>query len=168
MGVVYCRAAGTGDEGKDGGEFPQAAGVPAVLESVVVSFGCAGAGPTASSRHGGPPMGCEGYADLWVREGMEGPGRLREKASTPVPMHVRSVTTLRHPQTSERMWTRCEKVSVWGLPVHQGRSTTRRDGSTDPLPPVKRGSPMVTTVESRKGAMALSPPKGGSSASPAR
>ena len=91
---------------------------------------------------------------------MEGPGRLREKASTPVPMHVRSVTTLRHPQTSERMWTRCEKVSVWGLPVHQGRSTTRRDGSTDPLPPVKRGSPMVTTVESRKGAMALSPPKG--------
>ena len=74
LGVTLGRAAGTGDEGEDGCEFPQAAGVPAVLESVVVSFGCAGAGPAASSRHRRPPMVGEGYVDLWVG-GWEGDGR---------------------------------------------------------------------------------------------
>ena len=81
LGVTLGRAAGTGDEGEDGGEFPQAAGVPAVLESVVVSFGCAGAGPAASSRHGRPPMVGEGYVGLWVGDGrvMEDPETLNAR-----------------------------------------------------------------------------------------
>ena len=141
LGVALDRAAGAGDEGKDGGEFPQAAGVLAVLESVVVSFGCAGTGPAASSGHGRPPMVGEGYEDLWVGDGrvMEGPGRLREKASTPVPMGVvrssgcfTSATALRQPRTSERMWRRREEVSLWGSLVHQKCSTILRDGSVDP------------------------------------
>ena len=112
LGVTLGRAAGTGDEGEDGCEFPQTAGVLAVLESVVVSFGCASAGPAASSRHGRPPMVGEGYAGLWVGDGrvMEGPGRLREKASTPVLMSFirssecsTSATALRQPLTSEGM-----------------------------------------------------------------
>ena len=54
----------------------------------------------------------EGYVGLWVGEGreMEGPGRLREKASTPVLMSfirlsggLTSATALRQPLTSEGM-----------------------------------------------------------------
>ena len=65
--------------------------------------------------------------ECWERRkgwGMEGPGRLREKASTPVAMRgVRpwgrftSATTLRQPRTSERMWRRRED----GLAVGQSR-----------------------------------------------
>ena len=97
-------------------------------------------------------------------EGMEGPGRLREKASTPVLMSVvrtsgcfTSATTLRQPRTSERMWRRREEVSLWGSLDHQKCSTSPRDGSGDPRPAfVDRRSPMVTTVESVKGALVLS------------
>ncbi len=70
---------------------------------------------------------------------MEGPGRLREKASTPVPMRfVRhsgcftSGTALRQPRTSEGMWKRREEVSLWGGLDHQKCSTIPRDGSGDP------------------------------------
>ena len=90
-------------------------------------------------------------------EGMEGPGRLREKASTPVPMRFTSATALRQPRTSERMWRRREEVSLWGSLDHQKCSTTPRDGSVDPRPAfVDRRSPMVTTVESVNGALVLS------------
>ena len=72
-------------------------------------------------------------------EGMEGPGRLCEKASTPVLMSVvrtsgcfTSATALRQPRTSEGMWKRREEVSLWGSLVHQKRSTILRDGSGDP------------------------------------
>ena len=34
LGVTLGRAAGTGDEGKDGGEFPQAAGVLPCLKAL--------------------------------------------------------------------------------------------------------------------------------------
>ena len=71
-------------------------------------------------------------------EGMEGPGRLRRKTATPVPMGVvrhsgcsTSKPALRQPRTSEGMWKRREKLSRWGLD-HQKCSTTPRDGSVDP------------------------------------
>ena len=64
------------------------------------------------------------------REGVEGPGRLRRKSATPVPMRgvrprgrATTATNLRQPHTSERMWTRREKISLWGSPVHQKCST---------------------------------------------
>ena len=42
------------------------------------------------------------------------------------------VTTVESlPHTSERMWTRCEKLSLWGSPVHRKCSTMRRNGSVD-------------------------------------
>ena len=73
------------------------------------------------------------------REVMEGPGRLREKASTPVPMGgvrlsggLTSVTALRQPLTSERTWRRSEEISLWGGLDHQKCSTILRDGSGDP------------------------------------
>ena len=113
-----------GDEGEDGGEFPQAAGVPAVLESVVVSFGCAGAGPAASSRHGRPPMVGEGYVGLWVGDGrvMEDPGRLRENGvyagtdawSSDLSGCSTLATTLRQPRTSEGTWRRSEEILAVG------------------------------------------------------
>ena len=95
---------------------------------------------------------------------MEGPGRLRRMSATPVAMRgVRpwgrftSATTLRQPRTSERMWRRREGVSLWGSLDHQKCSTIPRDGSGDPRPAFVVGSsPMVTTVESVKGALVLS------------
>ena len=68
------------------------------------------------------------------------------------------VTTVESlPLTSERMWTRPENFSVWGSPVHQKCSTIPKDGSGDPRPPfVDRNLPVVTTVESLKGALVLS------------
>ena len=63
LGVPFDGAAGVGDEGEDGGKFPHAPGVSAVLEGVVVSFGCAGSGPAASSGHGRPPRG--GYIQVY-------------------------------------------------------------------------------------------------------
>ena len=62
----------------------------------------------------------------------EGPIDLRKKSATPAPMPVASTTTLRQPHTSDRIWTRREKLSLWGSPVHQKCSTTLRDGSGDP------------------------------------
>ena len=231
MGVALYRAAGGGNEGKDVGEFPDATGVSAVLESVVVSFGCAGAGPAASSGHGWPPMVGEGWVGLWVGEVMEGPGRLRRMSATPVAMRgVRpwgrftSATTLRQPRTSEGMWKRREEISLWGaldhqkcpaiVPMgvvrlsgglilrggcstsvtalgqprtsertwrrramvsrwgsllHQKCSTIPRDRSGDPRPAfVDRSFPMVTTVESKKGALVLSRRSSDCPDSPAR
>ena len=97
-------------------------------------------------------------------EGMEGPGRLRRMSATPVAMRgVRpwgrftSATALRQPRTSERMWRRREEVSLWGSLDHQKCSTIPRDGSGDPRPAFVVGSsPVVTTVESVKGALVLS------------
>ena len=43
-----------------------------------------------------------------------------------------SATAVRQPLTSERMWRRREKFSLWGSPVHQKCSTILRDGSGDP------------------------------------
>ncbi len=70
---------------------------------------------------------------------MEGLIDLRRKSATPVPMRgVRpkgrfsSASILRQPHTSERMWTRREKLSLWGGLDHQKCSTTPRDGSGDP------------------------------------
>ena len=72
-------------------------------------------------------------------EGMEGPGRLRRKTATPVPMGVvrhsgcsTSTPALRQPRASERTWKRREGISVWGSLDHQKCSTTPRDGSVDP------------------------------------
>ena len=72
-------------------------------------------------------------------EGMEGPGRLRSKAATPVSMGVfrhsgcsTSTPALRQPRASERMWKRRERISVWGSLDHQKCPTTLRDGSVDP------------------------------------
>ncbi len=107
---------------------------------------------------------------------MEGPGRLRRKTATPVPMGVvrdsgysTSKPALRQPRTSEGMWKRREEVSLWGSPDHQKCSTIPRDGSGDPRPAfVDRRSPMVTTVESVKGALVLSRRSSDCSDSPAR
>ena len=70
---------------------------------------------------------------------MEGPGRLRRKAATPVPMGVvrdsgcsTSKPALRQPRASEKMWWRRAMGSRWGGLDHQKRSTTLRDGSVDP------------------------------------
>ena len=95
---------------------------------------------------------------------MEGPGRLRRKTATPVPMgEVRdngcstSTLALRQPRASERMWKRRERISVWGSLDHQKCPATLREASVDPRPAfVDRSSPMVTTVESLKGAFVLS------------
>ena len=148
LGVTLGRAAGAWDEGEDGCEFPQAAGVPAVLESVVVSFGCAGAGPAASSRHGRPPMGCEGYADLWVGDGkaMEGPRLLTRKTTTPVSTRLvrlsgcfASAAILGDPHACLRRLTEVEGVSVWGLSVRQQRSTELGNGVTTRCRGVPKG-----------------------------
>ncbi len=150
--------AGMGDEGEDGCEFPQAAGVLAVLESVVVSFGCAGAGPAASSRHGRPPMVGEGYADLWVGDGraMEGPRLLTRKTTTPASTRLvrlsgcfASAAILGDPHACLRRLTEVEGVSAWGLSVRRQRSTAPGDGCIDSTPWLaERGSPGVTGVES--------------------
>ena len=80
---------------------------------------------------------------------MEGRGLFRRKAATPAPTPVASTTTLRHPHTILRMWTKVGKISVWGIPVHQWRWTTLRNRNIDPRPSSLKGSsPMVTTVES--------------------
>ena len=95
---------------------------------------------------GAPTPWATGRSSLmgqWSRgkegEGMEGPGRLREKASTPVPMRgIRSsgcstlATALRQPRTSERTWWRRAMGSRWGGLDHQKRSTIPRDRSGDP------------------------------------
>ena len=71
---------------------------------------------------------------------MEGPGRLRKKTATPVPMRVvrhsgcsTSATTLRQPRASERMWRRREEISVWGSLDHQKCPTIRRYGGVDSM-----------------------------------
>ena len=95
-------------------------------------------------------------------EGMEGPGRLRRKAATPVPMgDVRdsgcstSTPALRQPRASERTWKRREVISVWGSLDHQKCPAIRRYGGVDSLPsPCGMASPRATTVESL-GTMAL-------------
>ena len=95
---------------------------------------------------------------------MEGPGRLRRKTATPVPMGVFRdggcsplAPALRQPRTSERTWWRRAMGSRWGSLDHQKCSTTPRDGSGDPRPAfVDRRCPMVTTVESKNGALVLS------------
>ena len=76
---------------------------------------------------------------------MEGPGRLRRKTATPVPMEVvrhsgcsTSKPALRQPRASERMWKRREVISVWGSLDHQKCSTTLRDGSVGPVTGVRR------------------------------
>ena len=108
-----------------------------------------------------PPLRGEGTKGRGG-EGMEGPGRLRRKMATPVPMRAvrhsgcsTSATTLRQPQTSERMWGRREGISVWGSLDHQKCPTTRRKVSVDSLPSLSgMSSPKATTVESL-GTMAL-------------
>ena len=95
-------------------------------------------------------------------EGMEGPGRLRRKTATPVPMRAvrhsgcsTSMPTLRQPRASERMWGRREGISMWGSLDHQKCPAIRRHGGVDSL--ASRcgiASPRATTVESL-GAMAL-------------
>ena len=95
---------------------------------------------------------------------MEGPGRLRRKTATPVPMGVFRdggcsplAPALRQPRTSERTWWRRAMGSLWGSLDHQKCSTIPRDGSGDPRPAFVVGSsPVVTTVESVKGALVLS------------
>ena len=104
--------------------------------------------------------GCESVREPTLRkregEGMEGPGRLRRKAATPVPMRVvrhsgcsTSTTALRQPRASEKMWRRREKISVWGSLDHQKCPAIRRYGGVDSLPsPGGLASPRATTVES--------------------
>ena len=95
-------------------------------------------------------------------EGMEGPGRLRSKAATPVPMRVvrhsgcsTSAPALRQPRASERTWKRREGISVWGSLDHQKCPAIRRYGGVGSLPsPCGMASPKATTVESL-GTMAL-------------
>ena len=93
---------------------------------------------------------------------MEGPGRLRRKTATPVPMRAvrhsgcsTSAPALRQPRASERMWGRREGISVWGSLDHQKCPAIRRHGGVDSLPSrCGIASPRATTVESL-GAMAL-------------
>ena len=95
-------------------------------------------------------------------DGMEGPGRLREMASTPVSMSIvrssgcfRSVTALRQRRTSEGMCRRREKLSRWGGLDHQKCPAMGRNGSVDSLPPlVGSASPKAATGESGGGTMA--------------
>ena len=95
-------------------------------------------------------------------EGMEGPGRLRNKTATPVPMRIvrhsgcsTSTTALRQPRASERTWRRCEEISRWGSLDHQKCPTNRRYGGVDSIPSLGgMSSPKATTVESL-GTMAL-------------
>ena len=114
---------------------------------------------------GAPPQGGQPVAPTGEGaegEGMEGPGRLRRKTATPVPMRVvrhsgcsTSTTTLRQPRASERMRRRREGISVWGSLDHQKYPTTRRKVSVDSLPSLSgMSSPKATTVESL-GTMAL-------------
>ena len=108
-----------------------------------------------SSLQGNGTRGREG-------EGMEGPGRLRRKTATPVPMgDVRhsgcstSTPALRQPRASERTWRRREGISVWGSLDHQKCPDIRRYGGVDSLPSrCGMASPRATTVESL-GTMAL-------------
>ena len=52
---------------------------------------------------------------------------------------------------------------MWGFPVHQWCSTTLREGFLDPrASPAEWSSPMVTTVESRRGLDRPNPAVGGS------
>ena len=96
------------------------------------------------------------------RDAVEGPGRLRRKTATPVPMGVvrdsgcsTSTPALRQPRASERTWKRREIISVWGSLDHQKCPAIRRYGGVAPLPsPCGMASPKATTVESL-GTMAL-------------
>ncbi len=114
--------------------------------------------PRATSRS---PLRGRGQIER-EREGMEGPGRLRRKTATPVPMSVvrhsgcsTSTPALRQPRASERMWKRREGISVWGSLGHQKCPAIRRYGGVDSLPsPCGMASPRATTVES-PGTMAL-------------
>ena len=108
-----------------------------------------------------PPLRGEGTKGR-EGEGMEGPGRLRRKTATPVPMRAvrhsgcsTSTPALRQPRASERMWRRREGISVWGSLDHQKCPAIRRYGGVDSLPsPCGMASPKATTVESL-GTMAL-------------
>ena len=90
---------------------------------------------------------------------MEGPGLLRRKTATAVPMRVvrhsgwsTSTPALRQPRASERTWKRREGISVWGSLDHQKCPTMRRNGGVDSLPSLcGMASPRATTGESRKG-----------------
>ena len=102
---------------------------------------------------------------------MEGPGLLRRKAATPVPMgDVRdsgcstSAPALRQPRASERMWKRRERISVWGSLDHQKCPAIRRYGGVDSLPSLcGMASPRATTVESGEGELRSATRRGGGS-----
>ena len=106
-----------------------------------------------------------------VREGtaMEGPRPVNGKTTTPAltrailgRIRFASAAVPLNPHTCLRRLTDFEGASEWGIPVHQWRSTTLRNGNIDPRPSwLKRSSPMETTVESWEGAMALVPPMAG-------
>ena len=78
---------------------------------------------------------------------MEGPGLLRRKTATAVPMRVvrhsgcsTSTPALRQPRASERTWKRREVISVWGSLDHQKCPTIRRYGGVDSLPSLSQGA----------------------------
>ena len=110
--------------------------------------------PRATSRAWSPLRGRGQIEREW--EGMEGPGRLRRKTVTPVPMGVvrdrgcsTSTPALRQPRASERTWKRREGISVWGSLDHQKCPAIRRYGGVGSLPsPCGMASPKATTVES--------------------
>ena len=119
--------------------------------------------------NGAPTPWATGRSSLlgkWTRgrkgEGMEGPGRLRRKTATPVPMRVvrhsgcsTLAPALRQPRASERTWKRREVISVWGSLDHQKCPAIRRYGGVDSLPSLcGMASPRATRVESL-GTMAL-------------
>ena len=107
----------------------------------------------------------------WEGEGMEGPGRLRRKTVTPVPMGVvrhsgcsTSTPALRQPRASERMWRRREIISVWGSLDHQKCPAIRRYGGVAPVPSLCGiASPKATTVESGEGELRSATRRGGGS-----
>ena len=102
---------------------------------------------------------------------MEGPGRLRRKTATPVPMGVvrhsgcsTSTPALRQPRASERTWKRREVISVWGSLDHQKCPAIRRYGGVTPVPSLcGMASPKATTVESGEGELRSATRRGGGS-----
>ena len=102
---------------------------------------------------------------------MEGPGRLRRKTATPVPMGVvrnsgcsTSTPALRQPRASERMWKRRERISVWGSLDHQKCLPIRRYGGVDSLPSLcGMASPRATTGESGEEELRSATRRGGGS-----
>jgi hypothetical protein len=99
---------------------------------------------------------------------MEGPGLWSRETTTSAPTVNGSAADLLNPHTCRRRLAGVEGVSEWGNP--SGASARPLCGTAfgSKSSWAERSSPMVTTVEPRRGSMALIPVTPGRLASPAK